>query len=306
MAKAVSPIHAMRRFFTSKRTSELSTPGLNAVTIDVLPAMDGFGDLMNAYRLAEGIRQTGQVQTIRFLFESAYDLQRLKQIIPDIPDHVDTLERFTRNGLIFINGEKVNKEAILAESKVNIVTSLMIDQERGGEKVVARPGAINIYLQEYDSSTSILGRFSRVARVFLGPQEKDALKENKIVKDRKGRLHWVVPTGFSSEVGINIAEDIKDTHLITDRNEIIRKLQGATSFHFSPSMAHDRWSLVYYDEYEKYREQYEDHLITAIEGGKVKPEDISIFDISSVLKAPDFRDCVNGSVHLRIFILMEK
>ena len=187
--------------------------------------LNGFGDIINAYRLAEGIRRTGHVGIIRLLFESDSDLERLRTLMPDMPVNFKDLQYFERNGIVFINGKNVNKDHIIKKSKVTIVSSLMMD----GEEVTTRKSGINIYLQEYDGARDLKRPGSSKVALVGWPEAKAmneaVLKENIMKKDSKGNWHWVVPTGLHSEMGIYMTEVTDDVNVTTDKNLILKKLK---------------------------------------------------------------------------------
>lgn len=289
---AASPIREIDSKNALPSAEERQQKGLNAITIDAVPSQTGFGDVMNAFRLAEGLRRSGEIDTVRLLFESADDLQKLRGIMPDVPANVAELQYFERDGIVFINGEQVDIDSIIGNSKVAIVSLLMIDEKRN---IARRTGRVNIYLQEFDCSDDVTRRFdhrdSDVAKVYgsfpLNQSDilevNQLLEENRLTRDADGNLHIVLPTGFSSDLGIHIAEDQDNSAVATNKTEIIQRLSASKGVALSPQIAQGRWGLAYYTAYEDYRQNFERHLISAVQAKKVKPEGIYIFDTSSMI-----------------------
>jgi hypothetical protein len=271
----LSSLELKNRVFPDE--TERTLPGINAVTIDVQPSHTGFGDIMHAIRLAEGLRNTGYVDTIRLLFESSDDLLSLRRLFPELPQDVKELSCFERNGLIFINGEKVDADSIIRKSKVAIVLPLMVNQGF----IPSREAAINIYLQEYDVSRELGSlRCGQVSDDFRETLPETVFEENKIYKDREGNMHLVLPTGFRSEVGVHIVGETEEEQLLTDKRDIIAKIiESKPITAFPEGVENDRWSLVYSHDEDDYCERYEKPLTKAIEAGKVSSEGICIFNL---------------------------
>ncbi|MHC4124519.1 MAG: hypothetical protein ACYSSI_13165, partial [Planctomycetota bacterium] len=266
--------------------TERLQPGLNAITIDVIKSANGLGDIVNAVRLAEGLKKTGYVETIRVLFESVSDLHKLRRILPDLPEDIIETEYFERDdGVIFINGEKTDIESIIKNSKLTIISQLMLGGEAfgfGGEAVPSRESAINIYLEEYDAVNpkGLMTRLFDVVYVFDRNKPSKTLPKNKIYKDKTGNLHIVLPTGFHSDIGIHILEH-PGGDIITNKPGIIASLiKNKQTLSILEGITDNEWGLVYYDNFRDYLEVYEEPLLTAIKEEGIKSKEISIFDIS--------------------------
>ncbi len=203
-------------------------------------------------------------------------MERLRTLMPDMPVNFKDLQYFERNGIVFINGKNVNKDHIIKKSKVTIVSSLMMD----GEEVTTRKSGINIYLQEYDGARDLKRPGSSKVALVGWPEAKAmneaVLKENIMKKDSKGNWHWVVPTGLHSEMGIYMTEVTDDVNVTTDKNLILKKLKEVYPA-FSLDVLGDKWSVVYCEKYDNYRQNYETHLMSAIEEGQMPLRPISIF-----------------------------
>ncbi|MFA6530710.1 MAG: hypothetical protein WCT31_03180 [Candidatus Micrarchaeia archaeon] len=230
-----------------KAVSEI-LPLLRAKTIEFGPLheiplimaedyQDGFGDILPALKLAEGLASNFPgCKPALYVPEEAYAM--FGRVYPNFDP---------KKSSNIVNGIAINKKTREREipGPVHIFFALKLDAVSAGYAYFLGEAPINIYLEEYDAyrRTPLPGK----------------LRLNTCYADSAGNVHVVANTGFRADaLGIHIDRSLDGIQTAPDigmRTELLKKILGGNDALNLERFVNANWGMAYHrpgDSYIKY------------------------------------------------------
>lgn len=229
----------------------------------------GFGDIMVTLNLAEGLKQEFPDKKVTVYFGKEEDYKTVQRLYPDFDP--TTLET-SLNGISVAQVSDIEMRKIMSRNAVGIFSPIPADNRTLAESSFM-DAEFNIYLEEYDGSNRI--------GLPLG------IERNQVYRDRNGRKHLVLPTGFQKDaVGIHIDSSLVGLHTeasVETKQTILEKAGFQWIANHIPDLFASEWGMAYYSDGKGFREDSDSYLRSldkSLDETDNKDRPIVIFDFS--------------------------
>ena len=191
----------------------LKSDAFSRISIALPCSIDNFGDVMSTLKLAKGLKREFPDKEIVMHIGEDRDLRTLETLCPGLDISKFDVDGSRRSGefqgIRIINGTwgfsnlDVEKDVVCVRlffEQTRDQNYRHLPRDGQGKPFITRfllPASLNLYVQEYDS-----------AHMVTLPE---GMEPNRAYRDRTGRLHMVVRTGFySGSAGIHIDPDLAE------------------------------------------------------------------------------------------------
>lgn len=214
-----------------------------STTLDEIPVyfdedFGGFGDIMSAIKLAQGLQREFPDVPTRLYFEREQDYRKLSRVFPtfDQSRHDPTVD-----GIKVLHIPQPHLSEMMRDKRICVFTPIgQGAYEFHGEMIPGHEGAmrdaqINFYIQEYDIRENV-----------VNPRY---MKENRAYRDDAGRIHSVISTGFDhTGLGLHIDPSlIQGFPNIDGQETLLRELHEISPDLDLEEISRSTWSLAYYN-----------------------------------------------------------